>query len=84
MSVDSTPSGWSDDLRAQTREVIEGYDIFASLDGQVHLKHAASARGVIAVDDLVRGVLRVVDRRTRAETTFASVEELIAAGWVID
>ena len=75
---------WSDDLKAQTRDVIEGRDILASRDGQLHLKHLASGFGTIAEDDLRSGVLRVVDRQTGAETSFASADELIAAGWTLD
>jgi hypothetical protein len=58
--------------------------MFVSRDGYLHLKHATSSFGTIAEGDLARGVLRVVERQTGEETTFASVEELIAAGWVID
>ncbi len=74
----------SDELKAQTRDVIESRDIFAMRDSQLSLKHVTSAFGTMAEDDLCRGMLRVVDRRTGAETTFASADELIAAGWVLD
>ncbi len=84
MNTPAALNDWSDDLKAQTRDVIEGRDILASRDGQLHLKHVTSGFGTIAEDDLWRGVLRVVDRQTGAETTFASADELIAAGWVID
>lgn len=80
----ATVNGWSDDLKAQTRDVVEGRDIFGTRDGQFHLKHATSAFGAIAEDDLARGVLKVVERRTGAETTFDNAEALIAAGWVVD
>ena len=75
---------WSADLKAQTRDVIEGRGMFVSRDGRLHLKHATSAFGTIAENDIRRGVLKVVDRQTGAETTFASADDLIAAGWVID
>lgn len=75
---------WSDDLKAQTRDVIEGREIFAVRDGQFHLKHVTASFGTIAENNLARGVLRLVEGRSGAETTFASADELIAAGWVID
>lgn len=64
--------------------MLEGRGMFVPRDGQLHLKHASSAFGIIAGNDLACGVLKIVDRRTGTETTFASADELIAAGWVID
>ena len=84
MSTVPITNDWSDDLKAQTRDVIEGRGMFVSRDGRLHLKHVTSAFGTVAEDDLVRGVLRLVDRQTGAETTFANADALIAAGWVID
>lgn len=77
-------NGWSDGLKAQTRDVIEGRGLFVPHDGQLHLKHATADFGTIAGDDLARGVLRVIDRQTGAATTFADADALLAAGWVID
>lgn len=58
--------------------------MLATRDGRLHVKHIASGSGIIAEDDLWRGILRVVDGRTGAEATFANADELIAAGWVVD
>lgn len=81
----SSPAGdWSDELKGQTRDAVEGRDIFASRDGQLCLKHITSGFGTIAEEHLWSGVLTVVDRRTGAETTYATADELIAAGWAID
>ena len=84
MTAAPSSNEWSDDLKAQTADAIEGRDIFAMRNGQLCLKHAVSGFAAIAADDLQRGVLRVVDMRTKQETTFASAAELIAAGWAID
>lgn len=84
MSPASPPHGWSDALKAQTRDVIEGADLFMARDGRLHLKHVTSGFGTISAENLHRGVLKVVERRTGAQATFASTDELIAAGWVID
>lgn len=75
---------WSDSFKAETRDVIRRGDILCTRDGQIHVKHAHSGFGTVAVDDLVRGVPKVVDRRTGEETTFADADELVAAGWALD
>lgn len=80
----ATAGGWSDDLKAQMRDVVEGREFFGIRDGQLHFKHATSAFGTIVQDDLARGVLMIVERRTGAETIFDDADALIAAGWVID
>lgn len=84
MSLVPPADTWSDALRAQTRDILEGRGSFVPRDDQLHLKHPGSAFGTIAGGDLARGVLRVIDRRTGAGTIFASADELVAAGWVID
>lgn len=76
----STVTAWSDDLKAQTRSVIEGRGMFAQRDGQLYLKHADSAFGTIAEGDLARGVLRVVEKQAGAGTTFANADALVADG----
>jgi len=81
----SSPAGdWSDDLKERTRDAVEGSDIFAPRDVQLCLKHIASGFGTIAQEHLSGGALKVVDRRTGAETCYANADELIAAGWAID
>ena len=80
----ATGSGRSDDLKTRTRDVVEGRDIFGTRDGQLHFKHATYAFDTVAEDDFARGVLKRVERRTGAETTFDNADALTAAGWVID
>ncbi len=74
---------WSDTAEKATREAIEAGGVL-SPDGVLHLKHIPSGFGYIGLTDLIRGELRVVDKETKAETTFASVDDLIAAGWAVD
>ena len=75
---------WSDELRAQTRDIIANRDTITARNGQLCLKHITSGFGIIPEHDLLHGVIKVVDRQTGAETTFANADELIAAGWVVD
>ncbi len=84
MTASASSNEWSDDLKAQTQDAVEGHGTSAMRNGQLCLKHAVSGFGAIAAVDLQRGVLRVVDMRTKREATFASANELIAAGWVLD
>lgn len=84
MTASTSSNQWSDELKVQTKDAIEGRDIFAMHNGRLCLKHIVSGFGAIAADDLKRGVLRVVDMQTKQATTFASADELIAAGWAID
>ena len=43
------------------------------------------AFGIITMQDLAWAVFKVVDRNTKADiATFASIDELIAAGWAVD
>ena len=84
MNTTSPAGEWSDELKARTRDAVEGRTIFAPRDGQLCLKHTTSGFGTIAQEHLWGGPLKVVDRRTGAETTYASADELIAAGWAID
>jgi len=78
------PRTWSDELTAQTRDMIANRDAITARNRQLCLKHITSGFGTIAEDDLLHGVIKVVDRGAGAETTFTNADELIAAGWVID
>lgn len=75
---------WSNEAKERTRDALGGFDLSLTQDGLIRLKHSEGAFGMIGVDDLVTGVLKVVDVRTKEVVTLRSAEELIAAGWVID
>lgn len=84
MESASIANSWSDALKAQTRELIDSRGPTGTRDGSLPLKHITSGFGIITETDLLNGMLRVIDRRTSAETTFANIDDLIAAGWAID
>ena len=72
MNSPLSSGAWSDDLKARTLEAIEDHYVLASRDGHLHLKHTTFGFGSIASGDLRRGVLRVVNKRSWAEITFAN------------
>lgn len=76
---------WSNELKAQTREVIDSGGPIGTPDGSLGLKHIHGGFGIITMQDLAWAVFKVVDRNTKADiATFASIDELIAAGWAVD
>ena len=84
MAKSSANNDWSDALKAQTRKLIDSRGPIGTSDCSLSLKNTTNSFGIITESDLVNGVLRVVDRKTKAETTFATADDLIAAGWVLD
>ena len=76
---------WSEELKRQTREIIDnqGMDFFCP-DLKLHMKNLDSRYGYIAIENLLQGVIKVVDNETGVERLFDSSDELIDSGWVID
>lgn len=74
---------WSETLNKATRDALDRLTFVP--DGDiVCLKHADGRFGMIAVDDVLRQNLKLIDRKTKQETTFANADELIRAGWALD
>jgi hypothetical protein len=57
---------------------------FIAIDDRLHLKSADGRFAYIALNDLSRGILTLVDKSSQLEMCFESVERLIAGGWVVD
>lgn len=76
---------WSEGLKQQTREIIDnqGMDFFCP-DFKLHMKNLDSRYGYITIENLLQGVIKVVDNKTGVERLFDSGDELIDSGWVID
>lgn len=73
----------SDAQMAATREAITAGGVL-SPDGRLHVKHISDGFGFIEEADLLRGVLRLVDKESGAETIFADADALMSAGWAVD
>lgn len=73
---------WSDNTVTLTREAI--FDCFVAPDGVLHMKNFNNSFGAIQFENLVENRLLIKDKETQSEFLYGTVEELIAAGWVID
>ncbi len=76
-------TGWSAELQALTREHLRQKTFEMSPDG-VALKHADGAFGVMALADAVNGTWQIRERKDGTVHRFRSLDDLIAAGWVLD
>lgn len=82
MQATRTPSAWSERLREITRSVMNLE--FAPAGDFVYMKNINGEFGEMKVSDWLACRLRVKNRKTQVEVEFASVDALIAAGWVVD
>lgn len=73
---------FSDKLIEETRQAI--YDMPITHDDHLHFKNENRSFGKISILDLMANKLLVHDKDTGAEYHYASTDELIYAGWVID
>lgn len=78
-------SGWSDELKQRTRELIAGGGLdFLPFDDKLHMKNWDDRFGYILLSHLYAKTLIVMDKEAKTEAFFGSVDDLIASGWVID
>ena len=73
---------WSDGLRQATREALN--ELIIAPTPEVWLKNTDGRSGTIAMDELLKGNLKMIDCESRHVTVFTNVDELIRAGWAID
>jgi hypothetical protein len=73
---------WSAELIAETRIAI--HDGFIAPDGYLHFKNCQRGHGKIALHNLLAEKWLMEDRESDAETRYATVDELIEAGWAVD
>jgi len=82
MRATQTQKTWSDSLLQLTRAVMNLE--FVPAADFIYLKNINGEFGAIKVADWLASGLRVQNRETLAESEFASVDALIAAGWAVD
>ncbi|MFA6920268.1 MAG: hypothetical protein WC216_00350 [Gallionella sp.] len=73
---------WSDRLIEETRSALDDWPV--TPQGVLHMKNIHGDYGKMLLEDLVADKLLIKDKKSDAEFLFSSVDELIAAGWVID
>lgn len=73
---------WSDNLIQETRNAIENYEV--TPQGILHMKNINGPYGSMRLENLMSNRFLVEDKKGSEEYLFASVDELIAAGWAID
>ena len=82
MQAKNSPQPWSESLLATTRAVMNLE--FVPRGDFIYLKNINGSYGAIKIKDWLASQLCVQDRETSAETVYASVDALIAAGWAVD
>ena len=73
---------WSDRLIEETRDVLDLG--FVPRDDFVHMKNFNGNFGKIYFQDWLDRKLIIQDKATDAKYFYATVDELIAAGWAVD
>lgn len=73
---------YSDKLKEDTRQAI--YDMPLTHDDHLHFKNEDGRFGKISIFDLMKNKMLIKDKITGADYHYASTDELIEAGWVID
>lgn len=74
---------WSESIKQLTRDVICEL-AFVPRNDVVYFKNQHSQAGVIDVSNLLSGNLRLKCYDSGAEVWYASAEDLLEDGWVVD
>ncbi|TXN33416.1 hypothetical protein FV232_02915 [Methylobacterium sp. WL30] len=77
-------ASWSDNLKDLTREAVVDFWPQIEMWGKLRLKHRDGRFATVESYELERGVLRVVDAKSKTFFDFPDVEALIDAGWAVD
>jgi hypothetical protein len=83
MTQDSADN-WSEAAQAATRAVLTDWSILPTPWGFVAFKHIDGAFAILSDGDVMAKDYRLTDRRSGVVTVFASIDDLIDAGWVVD
>lgn len=74
---------WSKDAVELTIKSLEFLELNPGPEGAC-FKHIDGHFGCIALSDLSAGRFQIQDRQTDKVSTYGSIEELVADGWVLD
>jgi hypothetical protein len=73
---------WSDNLLEQTRNALD--NSFSGPDNFLHMKNINGNYGSICLDNLLARKLLIQCKKSDAEYSYKSADELISDGWAID
>lgn len=73
---------WSDELIAQTRDILDLG--FVPRDNFIYMKNSNHKFGKIGLNDWLERKYLIKDSRTDEEYFYEIVDDLINAGWVVD
>jgi hypothetical protein len=73
---------WSDELKEKTRDVLNLGCVPS--DDFVHMKNIKGNFGEISLKNWLDQKFIIQDKRTDCEYIYATIDELIEAGWVVD
>jgi hypothetical protein len=74
---------WSDNLKEVTRKALQ--DCWPlSEEGCLHMKNNNGGFGTMRSKDLLDEKWLIKDKKSGAEYFFATIDELIDGGWVVD
>ncbi len=78
----NSETGWSESLQQQTREAIRSLPM--TMDNRLHFKHSNGVFGYIELADLAADKLLMRYMEDDGLRLYATVDELLGDGWVVD
>ena len=77
-------NSWSAGLIEKTRAYLREIDDWALFTDELHLKNADRRFATIGMSEVGKGIMELTDRKTGEKYSYASIDEVIADGWVVD
>jgi|APSaa5957512493_1039668.scaffolds.fasta_scaffold365531_1 hypothetical protein len=75
---------WSDEVKAQTRQICTQKSFEFGNPVGLCFKHVDDKYGLVSFENALADRWLVVDRETKQEIEFATIDDLISGGWVLD
>lgn len=76
------PQQWSDELREVTRQAL--YDVPVTHDGHIHMKRIDGGFGTFDALELIANTFELHVKGSDEVLSFADLDAVVGAGWVID